>query len=321
MQPVRSLSKDDNWKIDFKSARITREVVESMRLVEDKHLRETYNVLHKTPESSSLAGSIFVAIVHRTFSNGQRSDRLTLQATRMVCDNCDPPAFSTDLSSPPSVPDTSSSLPPLRARTKAVTLVNLAHNLSNLTLGNDRYYVQTTTNNPLFDSFAIDRDLDRRTTVISVFQITTSSTHGGSARGYLRIRRIVARVRNLLESEGLNATVKVAYILVCPDDGSRHQWQMPVGWHDDLTHNDHRGDAFCVCVPVSVHRNILRQSTPEKEAEAEVNKRTTKKGKVRYCYFKSTTVGGFSHKCDRNAQPLRTKRRKRLQRLYDQVHG
>ena len=293
VRPVQSPSRDDRWAIDFKSARIMKNVVELMQFEEKKHLHEMYALFHKTSESSALAGWIFEVIVHRVLSDDLQSGGPALQPIRMVRDNCDPPNFSIDPSNPPA-PDTSlPSPPPLCVRAKAVTLVNFIHNLSNVTLDNGRYYIPTTANNPLFDSFTIDHDIDRNTTVIFVFQITTSSAHRESARGYLRIRKIVARVRDLLESRNLNTTVEVAYFLVCPNDGSKRRWEMPVGWNDAVTNDDHRGDVFCIHVPVLVHLSILRQSTPENEAKAGVEKRTAKrtakKGKVNHYYFKSTT--------------------------------
>jgi len=39
----------------------------------------------------------------------------------------------------------------------------------------DRYYIQTSAANPLFDSFTIDFNPDERTAVVSVFRIATSS--------------------------------------------------------------------------------------------------------------------------------------------------
>jgi len=282
---------DDVWEINFKSNRITREIVELMRLEEDKHLREMYDLFRKIPESSALAGWVFEAIVHRTLSGGRQSE---LEPIPMVSNRCHPPLFSTDPSSLPSTPGTSLLSPaPLHARTRAVRLVNFTHESSNVMLGNvtlenDIYYVPITANNPLFDSFTIDHNLDRGTVVIYFFQITTSSTHGGSAKGYPNIRKIMARVHGLLNEKDLNATVKVAYFLVCPDDRSKRQWQMPVGWGDGVA-----GDAFCICIPSSVPL-----STPGKEAKAELKKRTSRKRKVKYCYFKPTTVR-VSHKRDR----------------------
>jgi len=170
----------------------------------------------------------------------------------MISNGRDPPTFSADSSSAPGA--SLLSTPPLHARTRTVTRDNFTHGLSNSALDESKYYVPTTTNNPFIDSFTIDPDLDRHTVVISVFQIATSSTNGGSAEGCPLIHKIMARVRELLESEGLNATVEVAYFLVCPDDGSEHQWQMPVGWGNGAGFNGLRRGVFCIRVPVSVSK-------------------------------------------------------------------
>jgi len=56
------------------------------------------------------------------------------------------------------------------------------------------------------------------------------------------------RICKLLKETGSNATVKVAYFLVCPDDGPQHQWRMPAGWNEDIETHNHRGDGFCIRV-------------------------------------------------------------------------
>jgi hypothetical protein len=157
-------------------------------------------------------GWVFEAIIHRILSGAWQLDGPTLQPIRMVSDCGDPPVFSTDPSSPSSsIADTLTSLASLRTGTRAVTRVNFTHGLSNVTLGNDKYYIPTTTTNPLFDSFTIDLDLDRHTVVISVFQIATSRREG-STRGYTLIRKIMARVCELLKKADFNAIVTAAYV-------------------------------------------------------------------------------------------------------------
>ena len=52
--------------------------------------------------------------------------------------------------------------------------------------------------------------------------------HKGSAEGYPHIR-ITRRVRELLKGTDSNATVEVAYFLICPEDEFRYEWRMPVG--------------------------------------------------------------------------------------------
>ena len=48
---------------------------------------------------------------------------------------------------------------------------------------------------------------------------------------------------------GVPQGIEVSYFLVCPDDGSQHQWNMPVDWEKNTTVNDHRGEAYCIRIP------------------------------------------------------------------------
>ena len=97
--------------------------------------------------------------------------------------------------------------------------------------------------------------MDLHTVVISIFRITISQRHEGSAEGYPHIRKIIRRVRKLLKEADCDATVKVESFLVCSDDGSQYQWRMPVGWNEDTEIHDHRGDGFCIRVPVPGHHS------------------------------------------------------------------
>ena len=73
--------------------------------------------------------------------------------------------------------------------------------------------------------------------------MTTSQKHGGSADGYLLIHKIMVHVHKLLDCPpGQEANIKVEYVLVCPEDGSKHRWEMPNGW-DDV------GEVFCIRIP------------------------------------------------------------------------
>jgi len=231
----RSLD-DDSWEIDFKSTRIARQVVEVMWSKEDGHLRDMYALLHKVPDSSCFAGSIFEAIAHRVLP------RKYIQPIPMVSDNRNPPTFSTR--STPLLPPT-----PPRDHIKTIVRVDLVHGLSSVTCNRDRFYIPTSTTNPLFDSFTIDIDADKRTAVISVFHITVSPRHGGSSKGYLLIRKIMVHVRKLLGLPSRGPEIEVLYFLVCPGDGSQYQWDMPVDWNQNTIVNDHRGKAYCIRIP------------------------------------------------------------------------
>ena len=225
--PRQSTPNSDSWEIDFKSIRIAREVVESMRLEDVKHLRETYHLIRKLSEGSPLAGWVFKAIVHRILSGGSWSGGPMSQPIRMISDGRNPPALSMNSFSL-SIPDASMPPPtPLCIGTRTVIRVNFTHKLSDVTLDTDRYYISTGDNHPLFDSFTIDLDLDRHIVVISVFRIPISPMHEGSAKDDPLIRKILARVCELLRETDpeatVEATVKVAHFLVCPEGESRHR--------------------------------------------------------------------------------------------------
>jgi hypothetical protein len=259
--PRESLDDHDDWVVEFKSIQIAKKVLELMRSEEDIYLRETYDVLHKIPEGSILVGRIFEAIVHRLFSGGWYQSEVPLpQPVRMFSNRCNPPKFSTkqpsssSSSSSTTTTTTATTLPPppmpLRTSARVAIRVNFNDDLREVTLDNN-YYTPTAPNHPLFDSFTVD--LDENTAVISIFQVTTSANHGGSAQGYRDIRKIMTRVCELLGQVRPNAIVKVVYFLVCPENGPQHHvWQMPVEWDLGIQTHDHRGDAFCIRVPVSV---------------------------------------------------------------------
>ena len=61
MYPLPLLRDLDGWVFDFKSMSIGREVVELMRLEEDKELQHMSDFLHKITKNSTLAGWIFEA--------------------------------------------------------------------------------------------------------------------------------------------------------------------------------------------------------------------------------------------------------------------
>jgi len=159
----------DHWTIDFKSIRIAREVMKSMQLQEIEHLREMYQLFHRFPGSSTLAGWVFEVIVHRSFSDGWRSGPVPQPILMKRKGSSRSPVFFTDTSS--STPNTPS---PLRVNARAITEVNFApRELSGVTLDNDRYYIPSAANHPLFDSFTIDvispNGVIPATGVISIF--------------------------------------------------------------------------------------------------------------------------------------------------------
>jgi hypothetical protein len=275
ISPFKGTLKVDDWIIHFKSPRIARQTMESMRLEEDKYLRKIMDMVRKVPEGAVMAEWIFETIIHRMLSLGWRSDAgPTPEPLIMISDNNNPPTFSTPSKSPtdaeptprpirtissgpkrptfstgssslsPSTPNTSLSSP----KPRGVTLVDFPE-LSDVTLEENTYYMPSASNHPLFDSFIIEYEDDKKTLVLSVFHITISTTHGGSAKGLPIIRDIMRRLKDL----DPNAEVKVRYFLVCCDKGDEtiSKWKMPASWNEKSKLNDHRGGVFYMRVSPS----------------------------------------------------------------------
>jgi hypothetical protein len=258
------VQKLDNWKIEFKSVRIAEQLMLLMQTKEVDYLREMYYLYRRTPNGSSLVGWAFESFIHRMLSSGWLAGEAALESIRMGSTGGDSPVFSTASSSAsPSTPDTQPQCPaPTFTRVRNVKPVRFTKAMSCVTLDENAYYIPGAENNPLFDSFTVDVDRNRNSAVISVFQITVSPDHRGSANGYILIRKIMARVRTLLKEAHHKPTVKVNYFLVCPKDGSEHKWKMPVGWNKSRSVNDHRGEAFCIYVPSLENYGMSRLCTP-----------------------------------------------------------
>jgi len=255
-QPSTDLLSSDRWEIDFKSVRIARKVMDSMEKHENERLRELYSFFHGFPESSNLAGWFFEVMVHRLFSGGWEPGPVPQPIHMDSKVASSPPIFSTD---PPSSTNTTSLLPP-SAYTRTVKRVDFDLPLLSVTLEKDKYYIPAASNHPLFDSFIINAN--GHIVVISIFQMTITKLHKGSAKGYPLIRGIMRRVRELFEGSGLEPEITVEYFLVCPKDQSERQWAMPAGWDDNAIINNHRGKCFCIRIPIPGHHGASRLLTP-----------------------------------------------------------
>ena len=108
---------------------------------------------------------------------------------------------------------------------------------------------------PLLDAFTVDINYLNMTAILWVIQITTSRSYGGSALGYEKIRRIIAKLKAQLwekkqktdtgQSES-HPSVEVRFLLVIRKGHSTNlQWV----FQRDYIRNDHRGDVYCLELP------------------------------------------------------------------------
>lgn len=241
VKPIAFLPDEDKWEIDLKSARVLGKVMGLMRSKHDGYLWGIYHSFRGASGNSNLAWHLFEEIAHRVLTRGWQGPVRRSQPIPMVSDGKNPPTFSSD---PSSTSASVSLLSPLLTGRTDTTNFDFKLDDLNVMVDDNRYYRQNVGDNPLFHSFTVGRNL-HGTVIISIFRITVSKTTGGSTEGYQHIRKIMKRVKGLLNEKEPNTEIKIAYFLVCPEDQLR-RWSMPADWCELTEENDHRGEAFCV---------------------------------------------------------------------------
>ena len=240
----------DGWSIEIKSYEITRQVLDRLKEEEDISIREVIDYFRKIPEGSTYAGRWFEMTAHRVLSRGWLAGDPVPQPIHMES-HLSPRDRHLIFSTEP--PSTTSTWPPAPVRTvpRMTTSLNFPDEISEVTLHGGRYYKPIAPDLPFFDSFTTDHDHDRDALVISIFQMTISSEHRGSAEDFDLIRKIMAHVAKLLEEAGHPATkVEVVYFLVGLTGEHERKWHMPHAWEKDTSDYDHRGSVFCIKFPV-----------------------------------------------------------------------
>lgn len=287
----------DAWDIRFKSGRIGARMLDKVLLLSkeeeeeeedtsiniDGHLWDMFRSFRKIRAGCTMARWVFSMIGHRalcapspspspsTNSGLSTPIRMTSNSSSNPNNDAPPNLFSTRGSCGRTIltSDTPHNLYDIITREEGRKAVRIDLGLGNrntnntITLDDTKYYIPTNTvddDDPLFDSFTIQREQDNDTVTISFFRFTISessshtSTGSGSAGRYEEIRRIVERVRELVEEEEeemrlsvpmsrkrkapVDVEVKVAYFLVHPGPTKESQsqpvsWQMPDGWIDE----------------------------------------------------------------------------------------
>ncbi|KAI0045379.1 hypothetical protein FA95DRAFT_127244 [Auriscalpium vulgare] len=240
---------DDQFLVAFKSVSIEQQLADAWG-----EAYRLFSTCQEYPAAASLmADWAFETISHRYLYQGPPE---TLELYKMKSDGGDTPKYTID-TTPPRAP----SFLPVRHRREAVVL-NFSDPLLDVVDGN--YNMPIKSSNPFFDALFVDVASgddggDRRVTVW-VLQMTTADEAQGSSRGYVLIRNAMRAARSSTEARKqgdakrfkVDPSVQVNYVLICPDDGKQRTWQMPSGWTENTTVADHRGDVYCVRIPMTV---------------------------------------------------------------------
>jgi hypothetical protein len=142
---------------------------------------------------------------------------------------------------------------------KFESITDLSTGLDNST------YLPTSSTFPLLDAFTVELHPSKGSAVLWVIQITTSRSHRGSVLGYQKVRSIVAKLKKMLRKPppttrrridnaqtASEPSVEVLYVLVVSKGESKNlEWRFPKGWNKNVVRNDHRGDVYCLEIPLA----------------------------------------------------------------------
>ena len=265
--PTDSVAFDGvRWQVHFKSLWVTHSLIQRLGDAENTRIGQCISFFHRI-QASQLAGQFLEPFAHRKIVDEPAGGYWPLTKMTRTNDKGNPPLFSSMESSPDSL-----TLFPKVKRKMDKFLSRNSEELSQNT-----YYIPEDPNFPLLDAFTFELESGNKSADLWVLQMTTSRLYGGSARGYREIRSIIAKLKASLKKQaprqksrkmaaGQSApevTVHVRYLLVVPKgnfDRAARQWAFPLGWDENWTRNDHRGEVYCLELPVSVEEIAARHS-------------------------------------------------------------
>ena len=248
-----------DWKVDFKSTWVARGVMQNSGETEDDEICRQIRMLRRIPEAGALAGRMLEPLAHRYIAKATYNFPLF----KMNSNGAGPPHFT--MVQELTFPNDQKFIKVKRNIVRLPSITNLSSCLKDKS-----YYIPDDPNFPLFDAFIIELDRVKKSAILWVLQITTSRKHGGSPKIYQKIREIIAILKNELREEPplkkrktaagqATPLVQVRYLLVIPKDEPRQnlQWDFPKGWNQNCTRNDHRGEVYCLEVPLAVCFTII----------------------------------------------------------------
>jgi hypothetical protein len=176
------------WKVGFKSKWIGRMVMDKLAGGETTELWKRFLFFQGTP-ASSIGGRFFEQCAHSIIPTTVGPKGWPL--IRMVSNNATDPQFR---------------LPNNASRVRKVTLhkvkrkvVPWSSRLDYERFDNNVYHRPEGPNNPLFDSFLVT--INGSLADLWIFQMSISPVHGGSARGYPLVRKIIRTLKEQLRSQ------------------------------------------------------------------------------------------------------------------------
>ncbi|KIJ23241.1 hypothetical protein M422DRAFT_39715 [Sphaerobolus stellatus SS14] len=248
----------EGWTIDYRCVQIAREMTEKLKEKEDERLAESFRLFRSCAQSSALASWILEPIAHRILCANARQNLVLIKMRGDL--SVDAPVLDVDFKK-----DIAKGYPQLPGGDRDLVTFYV-EGLTDLT--DNAYYIPERLNIPLFDSFLVERRAPETTDmelILWVFQISTSPTHGGSREGYVSIRRIIKSLKSSFETievkDGDGKIIKmqkreikitVNYVYVTPREGdhTQYQWRCPGGWNKHARFYDHRGDFYCLRMPI-----------------------------------------------------------------------
>ncbi|KAK7453965.1 hypothetical protein VKT23_011477 [Stygiomarasmius scandens] len=248
-------SSELDWKINFKSPNIARKALDRMEECEKDRDIEVYRRFKSSKEASAMAGWLFESIANKQLASGNLSDCVLFPMANSGTD--DSPILSIDFSNDNLVSTTNLSLPIAK-----MNITAFSGRVKNPLVLMNRFYRPEASSNPLFDAFFAVKTVDDESETVYidlwVFQHTISRSRRCSDLGYPLIRKIIRGLENPFQAgvneskRKLSVCTSVHYVLVVPEDDDNDVWEwiMPAGYSTETHFQDHRGDFYCLRLPL-----------------------------------------------------------------------
>jgi len=249
------------WKVEFKSDWVAKCVLEALGEAEDHEVGRQISFFKRFPEAKGLARYFLEPFAHRELS---QMEGQPWPLFNMASDELDSPRFVIDK-------EVHVGLRYAKVKRNVIKFESIA----DTSLDNSTYYIPDSPTFPLLDAFTVELHPSKRSAVLWVIQITTSRSHGGSALGYQKVRSIMTKLKEMLgkpptkrkrtvnaqtaSEPSVEPSVEVRYVLVVSKGESNNlEWRFPKGWNKNVARDDHRGDVYCLEIPLVDQKGSLR---------------------------------------------------------------